>query len=304
MVHLPGYRPVVIENKVFSIPDPNQLDRYTEENIPAAGLVGATKVLLSLSDPAWQDGRRKGWTWLPYDDVADRLYEAVLKHLGHDPLLVELTRQWRQMLQRLLEIGRRTSELDPAEPMLLDGDTMEALAPTRLFDAFQKLRNEAAAHRLRSVLSTAGLPAAASGTGFGHGVPLIDVHVDLPVGGGVGWQWQGSQWRRFIRVPEMLAGRGEDKRQGRIAYVHQHHDAWFDFALEDQLASCGAAPSNDLKHFAPDFVYDYVRVPALTVAQFLTMAEQCTAAAEAYSAAAAAAAPPFAAAVRTSHDLP
>ena len=48
VVHLPGYRPVVIENKVFSIPDEAQLEGYAAHNIPKAGLVTFTPVLLSL----------------------------------------------------------------------------------------------------------------------------------------------------------------------------------------------------------------------------------------------------------------
>ncbi len=48
-VHEPGRSVLVIENKVFALPDTAQLDRY-------AGLAppGAALVLLSLTDPRWR----------------------------------------------------------------------------------------------------------------------------------------------------------------------------------------------------------------------------------------------------------
>ena len=63
IVELDGARPIVVENKVFSLPDEGQLDRYTTTNIPATGLAPATKLLLSLADPGWPGGSYDGWTW-------------------------------------------------------------------------------------------------------------------------------------------------------------------------------------------------------------------------------------------------
>lgn len=86
VVDLAGYRSVIIENKVFSLPDEDQLDGYTAVNIPAIGRDGANKVLLSLSDPGWPNGRYEGWTWLlSYATLAERVLPSVQRYLAKDP---------------------------------------------------------------------------------------------------------------------------------------------------------------------------------------------------------------------------
>jgi hypothetical protein len=53
----PGYNPLVIENKVFSLPDENQLEEYSAR----ATRNGESPALwlLSLSDPGWPGGRKE-----------------------------------------------------------------------------------------------------------------------------------------------------------------------------------------------------------------------------------------------------
>lgn len=74
MVQTPGQQTLVIENKVFALPDTEQLDR-----IAAILKADAPRlVLLSLTDPGWVDNTwttPEGlmWTWLSYGQLADRL---------------------------------------------------------------------------------------------------------------------------------------------------------------------------------------------------------------------------------------
>ncbi len=68
VIELPGHQPLVIENKAFSLPDDDQLQRYGTAVAALAG--AATLVLLSLSDPGWPDGKfaseGREWHWLSY----------------------------------------------------------------------------------------------------------------------------------------------------------------------------------------------------------------------------------------------
>ncbi|MGH8998873.1 MAG: PD-(D/E)XK nuclease family protein [Acidimicrobiia bacterium] len=50
-IELPGLTPLVVENKVFSPPDDQQLDDYA--NGPLAGLADPELLLLSLGRPRW-----------------------------------------------------------------------------------------------------------------------------------------------------------------------------------------------------------------------------------------------------------
>ena len=52
----PGYRPLVVENKAFALPDRSQLDGYGKSVLELAGDGReATAVLLSLIAPAWRE---------------------------------------------------------------------------------------------------------------------------------------------------------------------------------------------------------------------------------------------------------
>lgn len=58
-VELPGLNPFVIENKVFSPPDEEQLGVYAPGSL--AGLEALTLLLLSLNDPGWPGGSSRRW---------------------------------------------------------------------------------------------------------------------------------------------------------------------------------------------------------------------------------------------------
>ena len=60
-------------------------------------------------------------------------------------------------------------------------------------------------------------------------------------------------------------------REKRIDYVRRVHPNWFDFESELQVGSFHLAPPTPAyRHFAPDFVYDYVSVGGITVQQVST----------------------------------
>jgi hypothetical protein len=272
VVHLPGYRPVVIENKVFSLPHEEQLDGYAARNMPAAGLAGATKVLLSLTDPGWPDGRYGGWMWLSYEDVAARLLPSVARHLSEDGFTVELVRHWTDMIAVLQDIADLT-EPSADEPLLLDADAVQLLQDVRLHDVFQKLRTRRVRHLLEERLHEAQVDVDDLESSFTKGTPLLSGRLVMPDGAELGWQLQGSQWRRFVIVPSELKGRSEEMRQARIVYAETQHAGWFDFSAEQRLGPFQSSPNRAYKHFAPDFLYDYVRIPGVSLALVLELAE-------------------------------
>lgn len=283
IVELPGFRPVVIENKVFSLPDEAQLDDYAAKNIPAAGARDAVKVLLSLSDPGWLSGSHRGWTWLPYETAAARLVPAVEKHLAGNPFVLQLVRHWADMIRILQRIADLTAP-SVDEPLVLDADAVELLRPLRLHDAFQKFRTRRVRHLLEQHLAAADVAVEHLESGFTNDSPLLSGRVFLPDGAAIGWQLQGAQWRRFVITPEAYWGKTDALKLQRIAYAEAHHRSWFSFEAEQALGPFAAAPSAEYKHYAPDFLYDYVRTPGVRVQQVLEMAETVLREASAYRA--------------------
>lgn len=82
VIELPGRAPLVIENKSLAMPDRDQLRRYdavVSDAVARRQLRGPTKVLLSLTDPQWDDGEYRTsadavpWQWMSYGKLAESL---------------------------------------------------------------------------------------------------------------------------------------------------------------------------------------------------------------------------------------
>ncbi len=281
IIELPGFAPLVIENKVFSLPDEGQLQGYARKNIPRAKAGGGTQVLLSLLDPGWPDRTFEEWAWAPWPDVVLRIAAQPEMSSG-DFFDVQLVRYWIELVQDLDTVGRVVAPVDDGVPLQLDADTLVLLAEVRLADPMQKFRTFAVRTLILQRLMSAGVVVDEVESGFGSGGPLLSVKVEAADGTSVGWQLQGAQWRRFIIVPPHLRGRTASSRQARSAWVEQHHASWFRFDAEQALGPWAPAPSAEHKHFAPDFVYDYVKVGGLPVHTLLELADRVSADAVAY----------------------
>jgi hypothetical protein len=273
VVQLPAWAPLVIENKVFSLPDEDQLDRYAEHNAPAAGLTDPTLLLLSLTDPGWPDRAYNGWRWMPYGDLAHRIRQALDDRPDVDPFTDELVKRWVDMVRLLETLTSLVEPVAPEEPLLLHGEDVEVLRTVRLHDVLQKARTRRVRHLLEQRFAQADLPYDFIESEFTSGGPLLSAAVDLSDGCRIGWQLQGSQFRRFLIVAEELAGPSAAQKLARIRHADDHHRAWFGFGAEHALGPFGSAPTSAYKHFAPDFLYDYIKVPGITVQQVLYLGE-------------------------------
>jgi hypothetical protein len=271
IVELPGYKHLVIENKVFSLPDPAQLLGYSDKNIPSAGAADGTRVLLSLLDPGWPERQWKGWTWAPWHDVTLRMLQEPEVVEG-DAFVSTLVKSWAELIASLTNIATLVAPTSDTETFLLDGDVLELLEQVRLDDAMQKFRTFAMRLRVEEALNAADIVVDEVESGFRNATPLLSVKVATADEGQIGWQLQGGQWRRFVIVPPKHGGRGDLAREKRSAYVQSQHAAWLNFHTEQEIGPFAPAPDAAFKHFAPDFAYNYVRVPELTVATLLELA--------------------------------
>jgi hypothetical protein len=256
-----GRDPLVIENKVFSLPDAGQLARYDEaiakwQNQPRRLLLGV--VPPSVPVP--------GWTFLDYRVLADRIETALATDSANYE--VETMRHYARMIHRLVDLIDTTRIVEPTEDVWLSRDFLSKLESNQLAHALSKLRGHRVATMLNEKLG-GGVDASLS-----HGKPLLTWRRELVIDGlqvEAGLQLQEGQLRRYLRLPH-LEGRSPQHVAEREKYAAEH-PAFFDFA--GLAASIGAADltvipaDGSYLRFNPDFVYRYAKVPELGIHEFL-----------------------------------
>lgn len=284
---LPGYRPLVIENKMFSVPRRGQLAEYAHSVGHDRALAGATLCLLSPLRPAWLSASHEGGTWihLGYRDLIASLNDQVTPLRHTDPFAAEILARYCTMTTTIVAILEHFAvALDPLDKFNLPAETNKALEAIGIRDGVVKLRADAIAsmieERLRAECLSDRLYVAAN---FTRKKPLIEVFQmnGAKIAGPknptnrVGWQFQEDQWRLAMILPG-IAGRGTADRARRNDFASRYRP-WFDFApLEAILGSLtrgrrSATPVGDFNVFDPDFVYDYRSVPAITVGQLVEL---------------------------------
>jgi hypothetical protein len=147
ILRLPHLQLIVIENKVWSVPDDAQLASFAAGPIPRLGTDPA-QILLSLTPPAWVEpgprvlgGRR--WDFLSYRELVHRL-GPVAEQLGKsanadDCFAGQLVQRYRAWVERLCRLAEEVT-IAPSEPVLLDDLSRVALERARIHDGVSKLR--------------------------------------------------------------------------------------------------------------------------------------------------------------------
>lgn len=279
-----GKAPLVIENKVFALPDLDQLDRYSEsvDRWPEAG---SSKVLLSMVEPATLRASsaanalpalENGWRYLSYDSLADRLEDALDGQSA--TYEVETMRHYARVVRLLSALVSSTGIEGPEieQPVWLTGDLLPSIESPQMRQALHKMR----AYRVASLLSSV-LPIGrgAVNAAMSHGKPLVTWAVrEVREGHSIkiGWQLQEGQFRRYIVTPH-LSGRTEADLQARVNFARRNIDLIsFDESVASfELTDATVQPSlggREFGHFKPDFVYRYLKVPNVSVNQLVKVA--------------------------------
>ncbi len=274
----PGKERLVIENKVFSVPTIAQLERYHDDVLvpwKAKGMGETTAMLLSVYKPAWIDDL-DGWRYLGYDDLADRIDAAIGPVAeGYEG---ETMRRYARVARTLHQLARTVAAQTLDEPVDLPLDLETVLGDARLAMRLRKFRAHSIAERLHEATKELG---GAAGAGFTKGQALIEWFRPTPMlddssEGWVGWQVQGDDFRRAIRVPEALSGAGVLPE--RIALASAHPE-WFDYTgLDSILGTSGipvrpkpssAGPFKGFNKYDPNFLYRAKKAVGLTIRQLV-----------------------------------
>lgn len=245
---------VVVENKLYSVPYPEQLAKYTDYDTPwskghgAGGAANTRYVLLSLMPPAFV--LPDPWVTVDYADLAEALDAVDADTLGRSR---ELFRHYRALVHRLLSLAEAVNPAQTLdEPFALPAGVNELLG-TGLKGDVTRLRFS---HLARIIQSRFPGPRAFEVTGARDG--LISYWRRLSPTRRLGWQFQ-SQSLRYQMTIEDPHLQGKAKRHERERIVEAEHLDFFDFreievVLGRALTPKTFAPGSWLS-FDPDNVY-------------------------------------------------
>jgi hypothetical protein len=136
-----GRRPLVVENKVFSLPDETQLAKIADSFTPQ----DPELVLLSLTEPlwdagVWESGPGQVWRWMGYEELASRLRPVVGLVRGEDAYVADTMERWLDLVWALGELAALVGRPAFDETLMLPGELRAVLDQVRLDPGVQKMR--------------------------------------------------------------------------------------------------------------------------------------------------------------------
>ncbi|MCX4612114.1 PD-(D/E)XK nuclease family protein [Streptomyces mirabilis] len=263
LIRSDGRPPMVIENKVFALPDSSQLDRIAKKFDGQDPRL----VLLSLTPPTWgeQAWTSPGgyeWTWLSYEQLEQLLRPTVAKVAAADEYAGATLARWLDLMGRLGDLTRLVGQPTLDEPLQLPRNERDILHTARLDVPVQKMRFQ----RVASELGNRGLTGV--GTNLTNGTALIEWYTDSPRGFRWGWQLQGEQFRLAIVVEKGHPGHGSSaKHKGIRQEEARRHSDFFEFGSIKGAGPVGPVRNIEFCDYNPDFIYKYVPIPGITVGQ-------------------------------------
>ncbi|MEV7150489.1 hypothetical protein AB0O05_28800 [Streptomyces sp. NPDC093084] len=263
LIRADGCPPTVIENKVFSLPDSVQLDRIAQK---FAGQ-NPHLVLLSLSPPSWGElpwtspGGLE-WTWLSYEQLAERLRPTIAEVAAVDSYGGVTLGRWLDLMGRLADLTHLVGKPDPDDPLQLLRSERDILHAARLDVPVQKMRYQ----RLAIELGRRGL--AGVETNLTNGTALASWYTESPHGFRWGWQLQGEQFRLAIVFPKGHRAHGSASRHKEMRREEaRKHGDFFVFDSIFGAGPVGPVRGIEFGDYNPDFIYKYVNIPGITLEQ-------------------------------------
>lgn len=261
--HWPDRAPLVIENKVFSLPQRDQLEEYHAAS--AKWPHAPALVLLSVSAPDFDLGE---WRYLSYAEFATRIREALPDDSSYE---VETMRRYATLVADLHELVSAVDVQSDSERVWLQDSLLSAISSSQMRAALRKARAQRVARVINGFLPGLEQPAAG---GMSNATPLVEsfeyvytrgMHLHL------GWQLQGNQFRRAaVYHDQSISGRSQESRRLREDVSREHPEFYtFPASLPQTLGG-----RKEFNHFAPSFVYKYVKAPAVTIAELKTAAAE------------------------------
>ncbi len=270
VMHWPDMRPLVIENKVFSTPTRAQLDDYSAKT--ARWPVTPAKLLLTPARPSFE---LDPWAFFGYGELSAAIV-ASLDDSDHS-YEAETMRRYAALASDLGHLMAAVDIRSTNETIWLPEAVLASISSSQMRSALQKARASRIAAMINQTIPDLEQPASG---GMTRATPLVesfeyvftsDMHVH------VGWQLQGTQFRRAVIFHDESLKGGERALRLERERISALHPEFFDFPPGLPQTRSGR---RDYNHFAPSFVYQYVKAPDITVAELLDAAVAVHAATE------------------------
>jgi PD-(D/E)XK nuclease superfamily len=278
VVYTPGRQALVIENKVFALPDEGQLDAYSANTI--AGMPGKPAlVLLSLTDPGWPGGcwpapAGQSWCWRSYDELRALLAPLVPAVSRDDRYVGETLSRWLDLLGSLQHLLTALGLPADDEPLPLNATDSKLLATARLNTPVQKMRFAHLVRRVRMQLPEQ-TPRLTLLAGLTHTVGLAEGFA-RDRDPEFGWQMQGNKFKLCVNFTSGLDyGTGEDAFAAGCKRARQYLK-FFDFdrvrCLIGKAEREMPIERHSFDHYSPGFFYRYMSVGSITVKDAVSLA--------------------------------
>jgi len=278
----PGRQALVIENKMFALPDEGQLAAYSAEAV--ATLPGTPAlILLSLTDPGWPDGRwtaptGQSWRWRSYDDVRGLLAPLVPAVSRDDPYVGQTLSRWLDLLQSLQHLLVALGSPVADEPLLMTATDRKLLSAARLDAPLQKMRFQHLVRQAR-VLLPEQTPQMTLAPGLTRTIGLAEgfARGREPM---FGWQLQGDQFKLCV---EFRSGLGVGTGLATVAAPYERARNYLEFFDFDAVRRLTGNPTREMplvmdgevpsfNRYDPGFCYRYLRLGSITFAGALSLA--------------------------------
>lgn len=282
--HWPDADPLVVENKVFSVPTPEQLDRYAEKVSKWSPAPGKLLLLSPTRSHFINHGYRTGytdslgnpldWEHLSFETLAEGLQTVFsCKEPSYE---VETVLRYVTVLRGLSGLIESTRIWDGVEPVFVSTGDVDQYLTKQMIASLSKARAERVAGHVNAQLVRIGKPATAYSL-FSRATPGVSNFVQVQRDGYIfeaGWQFQGGQFRLALILPH-LVGKGPDSKERRAAFSRNYPE-YFSFDHLDRILDSSSVNLSENKqgkidgafnHFAPDFIYRYKKLPHLSVEQ-------------------------------------
>ncbi len=278
---------LVIENKVFAVPSPGQLDRYAAKLAKWKVPVGGT-VLLSptrhhfpergyVTAEQTKDGHVIAWRHLSFERLAESLE---LAFDGLDPSYeVETVLRYCTVLRGLAAMMAQAAVAGPDEEAFLPPAAIPPGLPKQAVTGLGKARAAHTGAVLRHELERRDVPADGVEAGLSHSLPRVSWFMDAAVDGvavRAGWQYQGGVLSLAL-ILDHLAGVGSAAKLKRAEFARRYPE-FFSFEHVDHVLSTAnvavsatSKPEGPFGHFDPNFIYRSKKVQSLTVQQLIDL---------------------------------
>jgi hypothetical protein len=291
--------PFVVENKVFSPVDKDQLEKHDGEvfkldGSPKVRVADCRRFILTLLEPRESTLIPEGWYHLRYDDLRERLTTGRVGVI-QDPFHNLLVDGYLQLLDSLVELRDTVGDSTDGLPLDMTAFVTNESPNSRTRDFTSKARFTVALHELRKTNPSKVRYL----VGFTHTRSLIQGFYPLKHSHyEVGWQYQDAQFRLALRLdPKTKNRKGETLRGNRVERERIAANDLAEWITEENLNAAftttrtslrfedpPAVTSKDRKaykqippnghwnynSFDPDFVHRWVKLDDLTLSELVS----------------------------------